>query len=397
MPYLYKFQDDEKFFNTIEAHPSWNFSFYSGSSHINQDRFKGSNIPTGSISLYELNVDRAENLIYPYIVKDGNMWTFKSITSESFSRAQYGTKLTGAYPYTASLTREYIPATTLPDPWVDSTSDEKNTYFSNRKSMMALQNTLNFYRVLSPRYEYTGSYVSGNINLLDIPSIFYGSSIEKGTVNLNFYFTGTLVDKAIDEKRNGELMSTMGATSGTVVGMVLYNEGFIILTSSEGIGDGTSTDDYLGTGNQTAPSWVYFGAYSLGSIPSATSYPTSSLYEISLSGTTFVPTHTMFTEAPRGELNNSQNLTWLSSSNGNWQEDSTFYSSGSFLEPQFLNITNTIQSPYCDFEDTFEKQTFLSKIGLFDKDRNLVGLVKVANPVKKKESDGYTFKLKLDL
>jgi hypothetical protein len=105
----------------------------------------------------------------------------------------------------------------------------------------------------------------------------------------------------------------------------------------------------------------------------------------------------MFAEAPAGELNNSQNLTWLSSSNGDWQKTSTFYSSASFLEPQFLNIKNTIQSPYCDYEDTFEKQTFLSKIGLFDKDKNLVGLVKVANPVRKKENDGYTFKLKLDL
>lgn len=397
MPYLYRFLDDEKFFNTIEAHPSWCFSYYSGSSYINQDRFKGVNIPTGSISLYELNVDRTDGLIYPFIVKDGNMWTFKSVTSDSFTQAEYGTVLEGAYPYTSSLTREYIAATTFPDPWSSATTAAKDAYFNNRKRMISLQNTLNYYRVLSPHYHYTGSYVSGAINLLNVPSIFYGSSIEKGTVGLSFYFTGTLVDRAVDEKRNGELVSTMGATSGTVVGMVLYNEGFIMLTSSEEIGDKTSADDYLGNGNQTKPAWIYFGAYSLDSIPSATSYPTASLYEIEFSGTTFIPTHTMFAEAPAGELNNSQNLTWLSSSNGDWQKTSTFYSSASFLEPQFLNIKNTIQSPYCDYEETFEKQTFLSKIGLFDKDKNLVGLVKVANPVRKKENDGYTFKLKLDL
>ena len=131
MPYLYRFLDDEKFFNTIEAHPSWHFSYYSGSSYINQDRFKGVNIPTGSISLYELNVDRTDGLIYPFIVKDGNMWTFKSITSDSFTQAEYGTVLEGAYPYTSSLTREYIAATTFPDPWSSATTAAKDAYFNN--------------------------------------------------------------------------------------------------------------------------------------------------------------------------------------------------------------------------------------------------------------------------
>ena len=115
MPYLYRFSDDDKFFNMIEAHPSWRFNLYSGSAYINSNRFKGANIPTGSISLYELNVDRESNLIYPFIVKDGNMWTFKSITSSSFSQAEYGTRLTGAYPYTASITREFIAPITYPE------------------------------------------------------------------------------------------------------------------------------------------------------------------------------------------------------------------------------------------------------------------------------------------
>ncbi len=397
MPYLYRFSDDDKFFNMIEAHPSWRFNLYSGSAYINSNRFKGANIPTGSISLYELNVDRESNLIYPFIVKDGNMWTFKSITSSSFSQAEYGTRLTGAYPYTASITREFIAPITYPDPFGSATTAEKDAYFAARKSLISLQNTLNFYTVLSPNYKYTGSFVSSSINMIDIPSIFYGSSIEKGTVSLNFYFTGTLVDRAVDERRNGDLMSTMGATSGSVVGVVLYNEGFIFLTSSEEIGDKTSKDDYAGTGSPKVASWIYFGAYSLDSITSANSYPTSSLYEIAFSGTSFVPTQTMFANASEGELNCSQNPTWISSSNGNWRAGNVTYNSSSFREPEFLTIKNTIQSQYCDYEDKFEKQTFLSKIGLFDEDKNLIGVAKVANPVRKKESDGYTFKLKLDL
>jgi hypothetical protein len=240
--------------------------------------------------------------------------------------------------------------------------------------------------------------VSGTVNLLNVPSILYGSAIKKGSVNLSFYFTGSLMDLAQDEKLNGELYSTMGPTSGSLIGMVLYNEGLVMMLNDTEIGSDVEADDYQGDGTQRPPNWTYFGAYSTGSISSvATSYPTASLYEISFKGTSLVPTHTMFAHALEGDLNNSQNLTWLSASNGNWKSGSVVATSASFEEPRFLSIKNTIQSPYCEFEENFEKQVFISKIGLYDENKNLIGVVKVANPVRKKESDGYSFKLKLDL
>ena len=60
-------------------------------------------------------------------------------------------------------------------------------------------------------------------------------------------------------------------------------------------------------------------------------------------------------------------------------------------------IKNTVQSEYCNYEDEFQKQVFISKIGVFDKDKNLIGIAKVANPVLKRESDNYTFKISLDM
>ena len=233
--------------------------------------------------------------------------------------------------------------------------------------------------------------------MFNVPTIFYGSTIKKGTVSLKFYFTGSLMDEAKDEKLNGELYSTMGPTSGSLVGTILYNEGFVLLTNETTIGSAAEKDDYAGLGSQKSPNWTYFGAYSKESIPGATSYPTASLYEISFKGTRPVPTHTMFAHASSGELNNSQNLTWLSSSNGDWRTNGVVSTSGSFQEPRFLSIKNTIQSPYCNYEENFEKQTFLSKMGIYDKDHNLIALVKMANPVRKKESDEMSFKLKLDL
>ena len=325
------------------------------------------------------------------------MWTFKSITTASYNRAEYGTVLTGAYPYTASLTRDYISGTTYPTPWSAATSAQKNTYVANRRRMLSLQNVLNLNQVLSPNFKYAGDYVSGTVNLINIPSIFYGSTIKKGSLNLKFYFTGSLMDEARDERLNGEIYSTMGPTSGSLVGTVLYNEGFILLTNSTEIGSSTERDDYVGSGTQLAPNWTYFGAYSADSIPAATSYPTASLYEISFKGTNLIPTHTLFAHAISGELNNSQNLTWLSSSNGDWRNSGVVSTSGTFQEPRFLEIKNTIQSPYCNYEENFEKQTFLSKMGIYDADQNLIAIVKMANPVRKRESDEMSFKLKLDL
>ena len=68
-----------------------------------------------------------------------------------------------------------------------------------------------------------------------------------------------------------------------------------------------------------------------------------------------------------------------------------------YVEPRQLVIKNTIQSQYCDFEEGFSKQTFITEVGIYDDDKNLIGIAKLANPVMKQELDEYTFKLKLDL
>ena len=397
MPYLYDFSQDTLFKNTVETFPETQLSMYSGTIYLNNRNHEGKNIPTGSIDLYEYNVDRdAGQLIYPFIVKDGSSWTFKSITTASYNAAEYGTILTGAYPYTSSIDRQYIqPVSTVPTP--ESTDAEKSIYFDNRKRLLALQNTLNYYQPLSPHYKSvygTGTYSSGTVNLISIPSIFYGREVKKGSFNLGFYFTGTLIDEAKDLKQNGELISTMGLTSGSRVGMALYNEGFVLLTNEDAIS--ANVDDYLGLGpgSEKAASWQYYGSYLPGT---GGKMPTGSLFTMTFKGTQEIPTVTMFAHSQPGQLNNSNNPTWLSSSNGLWRSTKVFYDSGTFAEPMQLEIKNTVQSDYCEFEDEFQKQVFISRIGIFDKDNNLLGVAKLANTVLKKEIDDYTFKLKLDL
>jgi hypothetical protein len=108
---------------------------------------------------------------------------------------------------------------------------------------------------------------------------------------------------------------------------------------------------------------------------------------------------TMFAEAESGDLNSSQNPTWISSSMKGWTDKSNKkikFDRGTFREPEFLEIKNTTQNDFCLSEEDFEKQVFISKVGVFDKDKNLIGVAKLANPVLKKESDDFTFKIKMD-
>jgi len=70
--------------------------------------------------------------------------------------------------------------------------------------------------------------------------------------------------------------------------------------------------------------------------------------------------------------------------------------SGSFIENDKIEIKNTVQSPFTSGSANFEKETYITKIGLYDKENNLIGIASLANPVRKTENREYTFKLKID-
>ena len=387
MPYLRRFGVNDIFKNTVETQPQYDVTMYSNKVFINKRRFEGQNVPTGTISLYEINADRATDLIHAFAIKDGNFQSFGPISTNDYATASYGTKISLDYPLTSSIARQYIRS----EPAPSTTDGSTDSYFTVRRRMLALQSTLDFYRPLSPSYSYQKHFETVPVNLISIPSIMFDSGIQKGSVNLKFFFTGSLVDEAVDKNENGELISTTGALSGTTVGVVLYNEGFVLLTSSLVLSN--DLDDYLGTGTKVKPQWTYFGSYY--ATGSGGAGATGSSYTLSFKGTNEIPTTTMFAEATAGSLNNSQNLTWISSSNSNWR-GRTNSDSSSYVEPKDIVIKNTLQSQYCRYDDEFEKQVFISSIGIFDEQKNLIGVAKLANPVRKKETDAYTFKLKLD-
>jgi len=401
---LKKFTSNDIFYNTIKTHPSVQIDVYDSKTYYqNVSEISGAftsstpNAPTGYISLYEMNVDRNEEqtgLIYPFIVKNGTLSNFKTIsTSEFVGGFQYGDTLTGSYPLLASISREY---------WQPGAGTPSGPGTNSRAHVWALQNILNYNAFSSRHYAYSsslGDKGDQELSLISIPSIFYGSSIQKGTVDLKFYISGTLIGRLQDSTQNGELIQTDGTAyaqsqgSGSCAGVVLYGQGFIILTGSWNLGLDNAA---YGGGGGVLPTWIYFaagiggpesdsgGPIDPGQIPSAS-------FTMNFNGTQNVPTVTMFAHADKGEFNYSNNPTYVLHSQSMTPTTGAYF----YIEPE-LDIKNTALSPYPDPTGSFKKITYISKVGLYDDQGNLIGIASTSTPVKKTEDVDYTFKLKLD-
>jgi len=408
--YYHKFGTNDVFYNRLKTDPRneffiWDSKVFYNNKSKEVGEFTGSvpGVPTGHISLYELNVDRdplsttGPGVVYPYIVKTSDKWKFATMTDISWNHDYlYGATITGSYTMSASIGRQYF-ATGLSS--------------STSKTGSALKNSFNYYSKISPYYAYSCSlfYKDGvkgegpydhidksseKACLITIPSIFYGSSIKKGTVDLKFYVTGTLMGRLQDYRRNGELIQTepVGSTgSGSIAGMVLYNEGFVYLSGSWDLDSESYTFDASST-----PKWVHFGSGITGDgLASGDSSRVKASFNLAFSGTNYVPNITMMAHAKKGELNHSNNWSYMEY-NTDTSSLVPFTSETSYLE-QDLTIKNTVSSAYADPTGSFQKTTYISKIGIYDDDKNLIGIASLAKPVKKTEDRDLTFKLKLDI
>ena len=425
---LYKFGAGDVFYNRIKAHPSSSFYIYSGSVYYqNKSTEPGSNVanvngvPVGNISLFELNVDRVDTgiktvligpsdsvptrqvvdngTIYPFVYKGLDQVAFKGITRDSYNKDYaFGDVITGSYMMSASITRKlYASAAGFND---------------TNKDGAALRNSLDFAKRLGQHYDFPSGSSALVTNVIYIPSIFYGSEIKKGTVDLRMYITGTQIARCRDSRYDGALImsgdSDNGSvTDGTTVGVVLYNEGAIILTSSVALStpaptvklynirDNTTTVAQVGTN-----SWTAFGLglpqgndVSLEHLPNQ-AYLQSASFGLEFAGTHKIPTVTMLANANRGELNYSNNPTYAQSSSVAFMRPIT---GSNLYHEQARTIKNTHSSSYSDPTGSLEKTTYITKVGIYDDNKKLIGIASVAKPVKKTEDRDLTFKLKLDI
>jgi len=414
---------------------------------------------SGGISLFEYNVDRtgsttfsdldptvrSENIIsktgpnppiIPYVVKGSSGQFLKSsqrtlkITSPSggggadlrvrsgkiqevsddYRVLQYGSPLTGStYPASSSITRELMLTAGGKSHFNDvgiSSVTPTTPGFSvpNHRHYYGLRNSLEFYTTRSPHY---GLVVDGvnkdeqDINLISVPKIFYGSRIKPGSMSLKFYVTGTLVGELQDTKYNGELIQVgpVGSVgSGSVAGVVMYEEGLALLTGSWKLT--AEAYDFGGSGGDPridfkTGSWLYFAAGANDGISGSTvaAATTSASFDFSFKGHTETQVLTMFAHARRGEVNYSNNPTFLE----HGQNMIAITSSNIYMENDAVTIKNTVSSSHAGHSASFERQVYISRVAIYDDDKKLIGIATLSNPVLKKEAQDLSFKLKLDI
>ena len=422
-----KFGKNDVLINTMKAHPKSEFLIYSGNAYYNNrprqtGQFQSASANPGNIwmsdpgyiNLYEYNIDRLSGsdgkpnpLIYPYVVKDGSRASFHidgTETESDFDAALYGDMITGYYPQTASIRRQYI---TSPSGTCHGDYTHKSLCGHNM-DYWSLRTMLNHYGTLSPHYLVSSSYgaLDGEngwnkdeqtLNLIHIPSIFYGSKIRPGTVSLQWYYTGSLIAELKDERENGELIQVGphgNAGSGSVAGVVLYNEGFILLTGSWALnGESLVMEPGAAADN---PKWTYFAAGANDGVNQTTTGGSGFnkiAFNLSWQGDTETQVITMFAHAKKGEVNYSNNPTYLQFGQRQIQKTS----SQIYEENPNRQIANTVSSSYAGYGASFKRQVYISRVGIYDDNNNLLGVATLSNPILKEEDQDYSFKIRLDV
>ncbi len=318
---------------------------------------------------------------YPFLTKDSSLTSFKTISTTGYLSEVYGSVQSGSYPYSSSISVDYFY--------------QIGPNVRNRYKLYALQNSLKNYVNYSPHFAYSSSFgekAYQELALINIPSIFFGSSINPGSVELKYYFSGSLIGTLKDIKKNGELIQIDGSTgSGSVAGVIMYNEGFILLTGSWSINNSiTDTYIYDPVISASNPKWVYWGS---GLNRQEVLNPSSS-YDLNFEGVNYIYTLTMLAHAEKGDLNHSNNPTFIKKQD---ILNTVNHDSRSFFENTKLEIKDTTKYPYEFTSSNLEKQTFISKIGIYDENKNLIAIAKPSKPIKKTENRDFTFKLKLDI
>tara|TARA_A100001515_G_scaffold130503_1_gene117772 strand:- start:261 stop:1667 length:1407 start_codon:yes stop_codon:yes gene_type:complete len=351
--------------------------------------------------------DPTGSMIRPFVVKDGVRNNLKvNLKSQYNTLFDFGDIVEGDYNLSASITRYHYPYNIANDRPSRITVGRKDLALTDEityEVAYSLKNAMERYRYKSPHMVFSSQapiperdFYTAETNVIVVPSIFYGQKIKKRTVELNYYVTGSLIATLKDIKGNGELVQTYSTSSspvdysGSTAGIVLYNEGIFILTGSYqlGVDDSYSLPGSGGGINK----WMHFGA---GLHKNVVAFPAikNVAFEIKYQGITQKQTLMMMCNADYGKLNWSNNPTYLSSSS---DVNNYSISPGSFKQHQ-QTIHNTAHTELKQYEPEFKRETYISKVAIYDDKRNLIGVASLANPVRKTEDRQYTFKLKLDL
>ena len=144
------------------------------------------------------------------------------------------------------------------------------------------------------------------------------------------------------------------------------------------------------------PSWLFWGVGANDGFAPSDSGRTSlisSSYNLMFSGSQQIQTVTMLAHANIAEMNFSTNPTYIASGSALMNHTGGM----GYQESKIRRVVNTVSSSFADVPGAFEKQVYISKVAIYDEDKNLIGVATLANPVKKPSNRKLTFKMKFDL
>ena len=163
---LRKFGPNDVILNTMRTYPPAKFFIYAGNVYYNSSpNLSGTrsdnllSVTGGGISLYEYNVDRGTDLIYPFITKDSAGASFRTAGKVSYTNEfQYGDRIDGHYPLTASISRKYWTSPGEREEGSNPSTTGSEATFSAapvNRHFYALKNRLDWYGFLSNHYKIT--------------------------------------------------------------------------------------------------------------------------------------------------------------------------------------------------------------------------------------------------
>lgn len=426
-----QFEKNDLFYNTIAASPNYKITFYNGDVSVNDQISEGTNKVSSSINLFEkINTYTAsynENFIKNNFVYSGSYEVNGTLSYNPTVNRNLIYKV-GTYfsqNYTNYLTIKKISSLRnyFNKYYLDNGSSIFSDYLANDGVPQFLsQKNVTYSPGPNPTY-----FIQPNksINLIEIPQAFYGIKIEPGSLKLKIYVTGTLVAEASDLYKNSKIIQTTSSYNsslvGTEIGMIMYDEGVLLLTGSSNLAATTEpyiqpVSGYLSAVSQTDNiKWIHFGSHKRTSTTTTTPIVSAS-FEINFKGSTEVNTITMFCSAEKNKMTWSSNRTFISGGQTNTlilgqtssitvnttqytgSSSSIFIpSNGQYFENDKILIKNTISSSFTNYSAPYEPQVFISEIAIYNEEGDMIAIAKLANPVRKTQDMDYTFKLKLDM
>ncbi len=195
------------------------------------------------------------------------------------------------------------------------------------------------------------------IRIFNVPSLYYGRQIATGSIEIECraYDDQYIIRKINDDGRgnlyiSGSLLKHIGqdeykGVSWRKVGSVFYSEGIIVISD---------------------PSLFDFGE-------SQDSSQTTDLLRLTFSGEQRTSTKTFMCRAQAGDCNMSNNPTF------------------SYIDP------NDPEDLTDDFRIVKGTDTYITAVGIYDDERRLVAVAKLAQPIRKKARENLTIRLRYDI